>query len=126
KGRSNSSGNSTNDRCQYVRQGYGRMMSITFCTAGGKGEEQDEEIYNGLKQISRFLRELYEGRNGLHSYFQPLPLLVRRTEEQMEEEGTCEEIEAQIKNKGLDGNIKRDANYAKDMILNCFIYRRRR
>ncbi|KAA6358095.1 MAG: hypothetical protein EZS28_046378, partial [Streblomastix strix] len=46
-----------------VDQGYGRVMSISYCTAGGKGEEQDLEILNGLIRIYYFLLELYEGRN---------------------------------------------------------------
>ncbi|KAA6361046.1 MAG: hypothetical protein EZS28_043427, partial [Streblomastix strix] len=107
-----------------VTQGYGRVMSITFCTAGGKGEEQDEEIWNGLDRISVFLRELHEGRNDdYQSSFQPLPLLVRNTEEQMEEEGADEELEAQMNNNGYNSNIKGYANYVKEVILNRFIRR---
>ncbi|KAA6402767.1 MAG: hypothetical protein EZS28_001702 [Streblomastix strix] len=57
-------------------------MSITFSTAGGIGDEQDREIYDGLYYIFEFLRQLREGSNGLQPYFQPLLLLARRTEEQ--------------------------------------------
>ncbi|KAA6367248.1 MAG: hypothetical protein EZS28_037225 [Streblomastix strix] len=110
------------DQSELVNKRYGRVMSISFCTAGGKGEERDYEIYNGLKYISDFLRELHEGRNGLHSYFQPLPLLARRSEEQIEEEGANEELEAQMNNNGFDGNIKRYANYVKEVTLNRFIH----
>jgi hypothetical protein len=57
-------------------------MSISICTAGGKGEEQDEETLNGLIRIYDFLRELHEGRNiDYKPSFQTLPLLARRTEE---------------------------------------------
>ncbi|KAA6356597.1 MAG: hypothetical protein EZS28_047876 [Streblomastix strix] len=48
---------------ELVNNGYGRVMSISFCTAGGKGEEQDQEIWNGLECIFRFLNELHTGRN---------------------------------------------------------------
>ncbi|KAA6378003.1 MAG: hypothetical protein EZS28_026470 [Streblomastix strix] len=111
---------------ELVRQGYGRVMSITLSKAGGIDEEQDEEIYNGLRSISRFLRGLHAGRNNDYQpSFQPLPLLARRSIEQLEEEGANEEIEAQMNNR-YNGLIKVWANDAKDMILNCFIYRRRR
>ncbi|KAA6369703.1 MAG: hypothetical protein EZS28_034770, partial [Streblomastix strix] len=113
------------DQSELVNQGYGRVLSISFCTAGGKGEEQDYEIRNGLDRISDFLRELHEGKNW-QPYFQPLPLLARRSEEQIEEEGANEEIEAQMKNNGDDGDIKSNANRVKAMILNRFIRRRRR
>ncbi|KAA6366352.1 MAG: hypothetical protein EZS28_038121, partial [Streblomastix strix] len=35
------------DQSELVNKRYGRVMSISFCTAGGKGEEQDLEILNG-------------------------------------------------------------------------------
>ncbi|KAA6377736.1 MAG: hypothetical protein EZS28_026739 [Streblomastix strix] len=110
------------DQSELVRQGYGRMMSITFSTAGGVGEEEDKEIWNGLGEIQHFLRQLHDGRNYPYTSFQPLPLLVRRTEEQIEEEGASEEIEAQLNNKGMNGNIKMNATRAKAAILNHFIH----
>ncbi|KAA6364610.1 MAG: hypothetical protein EZS28_039863, partial [Streblomastix strix] len=106
---------------ELVNQEYGRVLSITFSTAGGVGEEKDEEIKDGLNYIQYFLGELYQGRNDNYDYdddvdwytsFQPLPLLARRTEEQIEEVGAIEEIETQINNNGLNWNIKGDANNA--------------
>ncbi|KAA6356625.1 MAG: hypothetical protein EZS28_047848 [Streblomastix strix] len=114
------------DQSELVRQGYGRVTSITFSTAGGQGEEQDYEISNQLYRISRFLRELHEGRNEWKPYFQTLPLLVRNTEEQMEEEGVDEELDTQMNNNGHYGYIKEYANEAKEATLNRFIHRRRR
>ncbi|KAA6363209.1 MAG: hypothetical protein EZS28_041264 [Streblomastix strix] len=111
------------DQTELINNGYGRVTSITFCTAGGQGEEQDKEIWNGLMYISVFLIGLHEGRNGDYQpSFQPLPLLARRSEEQMEEEGANEEIDAQMKNKGMNGDIKHFANDAKAMTLNRFIH----
>ncbi|KAA6383375.1 MAG: hypothetical protein EZS28_021097 [Streblomastix strix] len=110
------------DQSELVNKRYGRVMSISICTAGGKGEEQDEDIWRGLRSIFLFLRELHAVRNWQPS-FQPLPLLARRSEEQMEEEGANEEIDAQMKNKGRYGNIKYRANDAKAMTLNRFIRR---
>ncbi|KAA6368779.1 MAG: hypothetical protein EZS28_035693 [Streblomastix strix] len=108
-----------------VNNGYGRIMSITFSTAGGVGEEQNQMIINGLNLISWFLRVLYEGRNDQwYLSFQPLPLLARRTEEQIEEEGANEEIDTQMKNIGLKDRIKMNANYAKAAMLNHFINKR--
>ncbi|KAA6367807.1 MAG: hypothetical protein EZS28_036666 [Streblomastix strix] len=108
---------------EFVNKRYGRVMSISFCTAGGKGEEQDDEIRNGLDYISRFLSELHLGRNDYQPSFQPLPLLVRRSEEQIEEEGADEEIDAQMNNNGHYGYIKEYANEAKEATLNHFIRR---
>ncbi|KAA6364226.1 MAG: hypothetical protein EZS28_040247, partial [Streblomastix strix] len=112
------------DQSELVNQGYGRVMSTAFCTAGGKGEDQDEEIYNGMMYIQFFLGALHAVRNW-QPFFQPLPLLARRSEEQMEEEGANEEIDAQMNNNGYydDSNIKDYANYVKEVVLNRFIRR---
>ncbi|KAA6366659.1 MAG: hypothetical protein EZS28_037815, partial [Streblomastix strix] len=72
------------DQTKIVRKGYGRVICISFCTAGGQGEEQDDEISDGLYNISWFLSELRIGRNKTSKL---LTLLVRRTLEQIEEEG---------------------------------------
>ncbi|KAA6391806.1 MAG: hypothetical protein EZS28_012664 [Streblomastix strix] len=107
---------------ELIRQGFGRVLSIAFCTAGGAGGEEDGEINDGLGQIYKFLRDIHEGRyDDLYPSFQPLPLLVRRTEEQIEEEGAIEEIEAQMNNKGYYGGIKYQTNEAKEVTLNHFV-----
>ncbi|KAA6393119.1 MAG: hypothetical protein EZS28_011358 [Streblomastix strix] len=110
------------DQTELFKIGYGRVISIAFCTAGGVGEEEDAEIFNGLFYFSRFLRQLHEGRARQPS-LQQLPLLVRRTEEQMEEEGSNEELQAQIKINRYYGYIKKEANLAKAVILNHFIHK---
>ncbi|KAA6386972.1 MAG: hypothetical protein EZS28_017499 [Streblomastix strix] len=110
---------------ELVNNGFGRVMSISFCTAGGVGEEEDEEINDGLYYISRFLRQLYEGSNYWQPSLQPLPLLAQVSLEQIEEEGANEEIEAQMNYKGNYGGIKGDATWAKSETLNNFIHRRR-
>ncbi|KAA6369672.1 MAG: hypothetical protein EZS28_034801 [Streblomastix strix] len=107
---------------ELVNVEYGRVMTITISTAGGKGEEQDQEIHNGLFSISRFLTELHDGRNDWYTSFQPLPLLVPVSLEQIEDEGANEEIEVQMNNKGDDGDIKYWANDAKAAALNHFIH----
>ncbi|KAA6397076.1 MAG: hypothetical protein EZS28_007395 [Streblomastix strix] len=110
---------------ELVNIGFGRVMSLSFCTAGGIGEEQDEEIRNGLYYIYRFLSDLHEGRTYGQPSFQPLPLLVRVSLEQIEEEGANEEVEAQMKNnKGYYGLIKGWAKCVKATILNHFIHQR--
>ncbi|KAA6378980.1 MAG: hypothetical protein EZS28_025492 [Streblomastix strix] len=97
---------------------YARIRIISLSSAGGIGEEQYLEISNGLVQIFNFLGELLQGRNNLQPSFPSLPLLVRRSEEQVEEEGGNEEVEAQIIN---DNDIRDEANKAKGRILNYFI-----
>ncbi|KAA6394603.1 MAG: hypothetical protein EZS28_009866 [Streblomastix strix] len=92
-------------------------------TASGSGEIQDEEISNGLRYISMFLRELYQGRN-LQPSFPPLPLLAHRSQEQIEEEGGNEELESQMINKGSNNwrqSIMDITNMAKAAILNYFV-----
>ncbi|KAA6368250.1 MAG: hypothetical protein EZS28_036223 [Streblomastix strix] len=111
------------DQTELVNIRYGRIMPILISTAGGVGEEQDEAIYNGLNHIQQFLRQLHKGRNEWKPYFQPLPLLFRRTEEQIEEEGASEEIEAQMKNSRYYGYIKICANLANDTTLNRFFHK---
>ncbi|KAA6387736.1 MAG: hypothetical protein EZS28_016735, partial [Streblomastix strix] len=91
--------------------------------AGGKGEEQDLEILNGLIRIYYFLLELYEGRNNYRqTSFQPLPLLARISLEQIEEEGANEELEALMSNKGYFGGVQGYANSVKSVTLNCFFH----
>ncbi|KAA6376863.1 MAG: hypothetical protein EZS28_027609 [Streblomastix strix] len=109
---------------ELVNQGFGRVMPISYCTAGGIGEEQDLEIKDGLFYISDFLRELHEGRNDdWYPSFQPLPLLARSSEEQIEEEGANEELEAQMKNnKENQWGIKVWAINTKAAIVNHFIH----
>ncbi|KAA6367382.1 MAG: hypothetical protein EZS28_037091, partial [Streblomastix strix] len=113
------------DQTELVNVGYGRVLSIAFCTAGGVGEEQDAEIWNVLNSIYNFLRQLHEGKtNDQQPSFQPLPLLARKTEEQIEEEGSNEEIEAQMNNNENNGYISVWAKFAKTETLNRFIRRR--
>ncbi|KAA6362747.1 MAG: hypothetical protein EZS28_041726, partial [Streblomastix strix] len=90
------------DQLELANVKYGKMICISFSTAGGTGEEQDEEILNELFHIFNLLSSLHQGRNNYQPQFQPLPLLARRTEEQIEEEGANEEIEAQMNNVGND------------------------
>ncbi|KAA6371179.1 MAG: hypothetical protein EZS28_033293 [Streblomastix strix] len=107
---------------ELVNVGFGKVICISICTAGGIGEEQDWEIFNGFIQISNFLRALHEGRNDdWKPSFQPLPLLARRSEEQIEEEGANEELDTQMNNKGNYGNIKYYANSTKSATPNHFI-----
>ncbi|KAA6361165.1 MAG: hypothetical protein EZS28_043308 [Streblomastix strix] len=114
------------DQSELVNNGFGRVMSISYCTAGGIGDEKDWEISNGLFHISEFLERLRYGRNDdLYPSFQPLPLLARISLEQIEDEGANEEIEAQMNNKGLNGRIKMNATWAKSATLNRFIHRGR-
>ncbi|KAA6365213.1 MAG: hypothetical protein EZS28_039260 [Streblomastix strix] len=118
------------DFADVVNVQYGKVICISLSTAGGIGEEEDEEIRNVLDNIYNFLREQHEGRNNYwQPSFQPLPLLARITEEQMEEEGAVEEMEALMSNvgqvKGLFGSIKHYAKVTKTVILNHFIHGRR-
>ncbi|KAA6376247.1 MAG: hypothetical protein EZS28_028226 [Streblomastix strix] len=79
---------------ELVNARYVRVLVIAFSTASGAGRPFT---------------------------FPPQHLLVRRSDEQIEEEGGNEEIESQLINKGFSGNIKIEAKVAKRRILNYFI-----
>ncbi|KAA6390580.1 MAG: hypothetical protein EZS28_013895 [Streblomastix strix] len=114
------------DFADLVNVEYEKVNCISFSNAGGIGEEFDLGVRNGLNNIYNFLKEQHEGRNrSWQQSFQPLPLLAQRTEEQIEEEGANEEIEAQMNKNGYAGKIKYLTNKAKVEILNHFIHGRR-
>ncbi|KAA6389593.1 MAG: hypothetical protein EZS28_014880 [Streblomastix strix] len=105
---------------ELVKARYVGVLVIAISTAGGTGEEKDDEIRDQLFLISEFIRSLNQGRN-YNATFPPQPLLVRRSDEQIEEEGGNEEVDSQLINKGDYGHIKDHANRAKEWILNYFI-----
>ncbi|KAA6390872.1 MAG: hypothetical protein EZS28_013604 [Streblomastix strix] len=106
---------------ELINARYVGVLVIAISTASGSGEEQDVEISNRLNNISDFIRCLNQGRYYNETQFPPQPLLVRRSVEQIEEEGGNEEIQSQLINKGYSDNIKNSAIRAKGMILNYFI-----
>ncbi|KAA6373584.1 MAG: hypothetical protein EZS28_030889 [Streblomastix strix] len=99
---------------------YSGVLVIAISTACGHVEEYDKEIRNRLFRISQFLKYLIKGNQ---YSFPPQPLLARRSDEQIEEEGGNEEIDSQLINKGKGSfwSIKNNANGAKRAILNYFI-----
>ncbi|KAA6367233.1 MAG: hypothetical protein EZS28_037240 [Streblomastix strix] len=105
---------------QEVAVQYARVLVITISTASGHGEEQNGEIWDGLRYISSFLISLNQGRD-YNAIFPPQPLLARRSDEQIEEEGGNEEIDSQLINTEKNDDIKNSANRAKGEILNYFI-----
>ncbi|KAA6363923.1 MAG: hypothetical protein EZS28_040550 [Streblomastix strix] len=106
---------------ELVNARYAGALVIAISTAGGAGEENDWGICDRLRYISQFLSSLNKGRINDYSSFPPQPLLARRSNEQIEEEGGNEEIESQISNKGLRGNMRNIASKVKGEILNYFI-----
>ncbi|KAA6366116.1 MAG: hypothetical protein EZS28_038357, partial [Streblomastix strix] len=110
------------DQSELVNANYSKVLVIAINTASGSGEEEDDEIFEGLNSIFQFLGYLIQGRN-YSATFQPQPLLARRSNEQIEEEGGNEEIDSQLINKGKGSfwSIKNNANGAKGWILNYFI-----
>ncbi|KAA6363045.1 MAG: hypothetical protein EZS28_041428, partial [Streblomastix strix] len=77
---------------ELVNARYARVFVIAIGTASGSGEEQDDEIKDGLSYISIFLKCLHQGMIS----FPPQPLLARSSIEQIEEQGGNEEIESQL------------------------------
>ncbi|KAA6397518.1 MAG: hypothetical protein EZS28_006957 [Streblomastix strix] len=83
---------------------YPGSLSILITTAGGSEEENDTEISSTLFNIQRFIEDLHKGRSIYnfftdHPAFPPQPMLAKLSNEQIEEEGGLEEIEAQLSNK---------------------------
>ncbi|KAA6394237.1 MAG: hypothetical protein EZS28_010234, partial [Streblomastix strix] len=103
---------------------FAGMWVISISTAGGSGEEQDSEIYNGLNHIFMFLKELHRGRNNIYqTSFPILPLLAQKSVEQIEEEGGIEEIESQLINEeNYYCNINDHTKQTKGLLLNNFIH----
>ncbi|KAA6394605.1 MAG: hypothetical protein EZS28_009868 [Streblomastix strix] len=96
------------------------MLTISICTAGGSGEEQDEEIRIGLFYMFCFLISLHKGKK-YPTYLPPLPLLAKTCIEQIEEEGGHEEVDALLNNKGREMHIKVQAIGTYGYILNFFV-----
>ncbi|KAA6376560.1 MAG: hypothetical protein EZS28_027915 [Streblomastix strix] len=109
------------DFADLVNYEYGRVMFISFSTAGCICEEQVYEIWNGLNCNFLFLRDIHQDGN-YNTSFPHLPLFARITEEQIEEEGANEELEAQMSNNGYNDNILLQTNIAKATIMNHLIY----
>ncbi|KAA6366604.1 MAG: hypothetical protein EZS28_037869 [Streblomastix strix] len=104
---------------ELINVGYVQDIMISFSTAGGIGEQQDDEIYWGLDCVSEFFNELHNGRNNYLPSFPPQPGLSRICEEQIEEEDGNEEVESQLFNQGYD--ITDQVYLAKRRLLNYFI-----
>ncbi|KAA6402933.1 MAG: hypothetical protein EZS28_001542 [Streblomastix strix] len=111
------------DQYELVGIRYSRVVAISISTAGGSGEEQDHEIWNGLICIANFLSQLRQGRNYHPFYpsFPPQPELAYGSEEQFEEEGGNEEVESQLFNKGQNGRIMDEATRTIGWKLSYFI-----
>ncbi|KAA6377540.1 MAG: hypothetical protein EZS28_026933 [Streblomastix strix] len=85
----------------------------------------DETVQQQLSQLGYLISltsAIYAagGSGKGDAQFPPQPTLAKLSDEQLEEEGCLEEIEAQIINKGVD-NIKFCTNMAKQTISNIFI-----
>ncbi|KAA6386979.1 MAG: hypothetical protein EZS28_017494 [Streblomastix strix] len=114
---------------ELVSSEYAVISVLQVSTAGGDGEQEDFGIFSGLYNISEFLKSLYQGRQTDNiNPGPPFPQqisLARRSNEQIEEEGGNEEIEAQLINKGeIFGQIKQTAKNSKCQLLNYFIDQR--
>ncbi|KAA6370673.1 MAG: hypothetical protein EZS28_033800 [Streblomastix strix] len=73
------------------------------------GEVQDEQIYQRLDRFSYFFSNLHQK----DYLFPPQPLLARRADEQIEEDGGNEEIESQI---SYERRQCHDINYWANMV----------
>ncbi|KAA6359076.1 MAG: hypothetical protein EZS28_045397, partial [Streblomastix strix] len=90
---------------ELVSSEYAVVLVLQVSTAGGDGEQKQRGIQNELYHISEFIKSLHQGRqtneiNPGPSFPQQIRL-SRRSDEQIEEEGGNEEIEAQLINKEL-------------------------
>ncbi|KAA6360205.1 MAG: hypothetical protein EZS28_044268 [Streblomastix strix] len=113
---------------ELVTNGYPRILVNIINTAGGNEQEQEGRIYQGLWNIFNFIGEILKGREtdpdyGLFPSFPPQPVLFKSCQEQIEDEGGNEEMEAQLvnKRKGEYDDINNRANFAKRRILNIFV-----
>ncbi|KAA6394772.1 MAG: hypothetical protein EZS28_009701 [Streblomastix strix] len=110
------------DHTELANAGYYNALIFAFSTAGGVGEEQDEEIGWNLDYIFKFLRSLNLGTHSLPH--QLIPLLFKRIFEQVEEEGGNEEVDSQLINRGYGqsrNSMEYMASRTRGAILNFYI-----
>ncbi|KAA6387841.1 MAG: hypothetical protein EZS28_016634 [Streblomastix strix] len=101
------------------------VTAISISTAGGIGEQNDIEIREGLSNISVFISNLHYGTCSPFNFmfimsYTLQPVVIKNCEEQLEEEGGNEELEAQQINVGYSV-IKSFANQYKRWALNYFV-----
>ncbi|KAA6386964.1 MAG: hypothetical protein EZS28_017510 [Streblomastix strix] len=112
------------DQAELIKVGYACALIISIGKIGGSQEDNDNEIKDGLKYISDFLRNLRQGRYYDITFHQQ-PALIKTCVEQIEEEGGNEEVDSQIENKQVleygDQYLKYYANWTIGEILNFFI-----
>ncbi|KAA6398683.1 MAG: hypothetical protein EZS28_005785 [Streblomastix strix] len=110
------------DQQELVNIGIAGVLFVAISSAGGISEERDSEIREELFNIADFLKFLNNGRDiTKYPSFPPQPLLAKISIEQIEEEGANEEVDAQIANKGLYGNVKDKSKEVEGLLLNFFI-----
>ncbi|KAA6357155.1 MAG: hypothetical protein EZS28_047317 [Streblomastix strix] len=113
------------DQAELLKIGYARVQVIEFSTAGGTREQENTEIYYGLKSIINLFKDYLQGNKTRIKSFPPQFLFVKTCIEQIEEEGGSEEIESQLFNqaneqycKGSSELIKDSAKGVKEQLLN--------
>ncbi|KAA6390772.1 MAG: hypothetical protein EZS28_013701 [Streblomastix strix] len=110
---------------ELVRSEYAVVSVLQVSIAGGDGEQEDYSLDDGLNNITEFIKSLHQGRqtnefNQGPSFPQQI-CLARITDEQIEEEGGNEEIEAQLIYQSYYYYVKEYAKGAKSAILNYFV-----
>ncbi|KAA6386369.1 MAG: hypothetical protein EZS28_018104 [Streblomastix strix] len=78
--------------------GYVNVLCLIIAAAGGSGEQNIHLMRDSLLQIENFTRTLNFARNTIYVQIDPLPEYIKKTEEEIESEGSFEEIESQVFN----------------------------
>ncbi|KAA6376198.1 MAG: hypothetical protein EZS28_028274 [Streblomastix strix] len=91
-------------------------LSKSIGAAGGFDVDNDKEINQILGNIKQFFSNLQRGRYYGDAQFPPQLALAKLSNEQLEEEGCLEEIEAQLINKN-----KYSTKWTKYAVYNFFI-----
>ncbi|KAA6396393.1 MAG: hypothetical protein EZS28_008081 [Streblomastix strix] len=115
---------------QLYKLGYAGMMAVAVGICGGYIANNNGDIKLALSSIGCFFSRIHEGRQIYREdidediSFPPQPELTKPSEEQFEEEGGNEEIEALLIDKGRnefdDESINVRSIKAKYSILNHF------
>ncbi|KAA6389020.1 MAG: hypothetical protein EZS28_015452 [Streblomastix strix] len=114
---------------ELVTNGYPRALVIDINTAGGNEQQDDWQIGKGLENIFEFIKTILKGRQTDPDFnpgpsLQPQPVTFKSCQEQIENEGSIEEIEAQLVNEGqYYYYFDVDAKDAKTQILNFYVDR---
>ncbi|KAA6392717.1 MAG: hypothetical protein EZS28_011756 [Streblomastix strix] len=108
-----------------TKNGHANSLVIKVGADDGYYGIDGEELDSNLFDLRCFFRTLHKGRQFYPQYqvypsYPPQICLAQQSEEQLEEEGSLEDIDAYLINQLNNEKIKKSVNLAKNSIFNIF------